>query len=58
MDENLITLIKDYTTVALTRNNYFQRTYCKEGEELGLTFYWSLITAEDNFEAGLKYKVI
>jgi hypothetical protein len=40
IDELLITLVKDYTITALIKNPHYKKEYCKEGDELGLTFYW------------------
>jgi hypothetical protein len=58
-DEYLITLAKDYTTVAITKNAYFRASYCKEGEELALGFYWGQITSESGeIASGLRYKAI
>lgn len=54
LNESLVTLVKDYTLSALTKNSVYRKEYCKEGDELGLTFYWNLITSE---AAGLPYQL-
>ncbi len=55
----LVTLIKEYTASAITKNVTFRAQYCKEGNELGLLYFWSLITSEKNeISSELKYKMI
>jgi hypothetical protein len=57
LNEFLVTLVKDYTITALSRNPYYKKSYCNEGDELGLTFYWSIINSEShNYQ--LKLKVV
>ena len=55
----MITLVKDYTINALGKNHYYKKEYCKEGDELGLTFYWKLINSEGpGLSFQLKMKVV
>lgn len=46
LNEMSIALIKDYTMTAITKNSALRQGYCKEGNELGLTYYWNLVTSE------------
>lgn len=45
LNEMSIALIKDYTTTAINKNSSLRNGYCKEGNELGLTYYWNLVTS-------------
>lgn len=59
LNDMLVTLIKEYTASAITKNVTFRAQYCKEGNELGLLYFWSLITSEKNeISSELKYKMI
>lgn len=60
LDEFTVNLVKDYTLTALSKSHYFRTSYCKEGLELGVTYYWKLV-----FDAGagaitteLKYRIM
>jgi hypothetical protein len=46
LNEFLISLTKEYTITAITKNSYFKREYCKEGEELALVFYWNILASD------------
>jgi hypothetical protein len=59
LNEMSVQLTKDYTITAITKNTTLRQSYCKEGFELGLTYYWSLVTTEKaEISSELKYKII